>query len=561
MNNRKNLFILLITLLLAVGLLAACGGGAPAVEEQSAPAEEVEAPTEEAEAPVEEAESPVEEESAPAEEAAAQNVFVYAHPTTFPDLNPASSFSNDLVIMANCYETLTFYNSPGNEEVISPKLATSWETNEDNTEWTFTIREGVSFQDGEPLNAEAVKAAIENTMELGAGSSYIWAPVESIEAVDEYTVKFTLMWPAPLDLIASAGYAAWIYSPKAYAEGGPDWFNEGNCAGTGPYTIDNFERGARIIMSRNEDYWGSWSDGQFDTIVFDIVEDPVVRQQMIESGTADFTYDIPADNLDSLNARDDVIVYTNPSFQNLLGLLNNQKPPLDNPLVRQAISYAFPYEQFIQGVMGQRATQAFGPIPAGIWSHSEDLQQYNYDLDKAAELLAEAGYPDGGLDLLYTYATGDLDEQQVGELWKAELAKLGVNLELQPMTWEAQWELGQSDPENAQDIFVMYWWPDYVSPISWLFNMYHSEDETLFNLGYYSNSEFDELIDTADAISGSDREGATEMFIQAQEMLVNDAVSVFFYDVANTHVARANVQGYVDNPAYPHVLFAYDLSR
>ena len=561
MNNRKNLFILLITLLLAVGLLAACSGGTPAVEEQPAPSEEVEAPTEEAETPVEEAESPVEEESAPAEEAAAQNVFVYAHPTTFPDLNPASSFSNDLVIMANCYETLTFYNSPGNEEVISPKLATSWETNEDNTEWTFTIREGVSFQDGEPLNAEAVKAAIENTMELGAGSSYIWAPVESIEAVDEYTVKFTLMWPAPLDLIASAGYAAWIYSPKAYAEGGPDWFNEGNCAGTGPYTIDNFERGARIIMSRNEDYWGSWSDGQFDTIVFDIVEDPVVRQQMIESGTADFTYDIPADNLDSLNARDDVIVYTNPSFQNLLGLLNNQKPPLDNPLVRQAISYAFPYEQFIQGVMGQRATQAFGPIPAGIWSHSEDLQQYNYDLDKAAELLGQAGYPDGGLDLLYTYATGDLDEQQVGELWKAELAKLGVNLELQPMTWEAQWELGQSDPENAQDIFVMYWWPDYVSPISWLFNMYHSEEETLFNLGYYSNPEFDELIDTADAISGSDREGATEMFIQAQEMLVNDAVSVFFYDVANTHVARANVQGYVDNPAYPHVLFAYDLSR
>jgi peptide/nickel transport system substrate-binding protein len=561
MNNKIHLFILLITMLLAVGLLAACGGGAPAVEEQSAPAEEVEAPTEEAEAPVEEAESPVEEESAPAEEAAAQNVFVYAHPTTFPDLNPASSFSNDLVIMANCYETLTFYNSPGSDEVISPKLATSWETNEDNTEWTFIIREGVTFQDGEPLNAEAVKAAIENTMELGAGSSYIWAPVESIEAVDEYTVKFTLMWPAPLDLIASAGYAAWIYSPKAYAEGSSDWFNEGNCAGTGPYTIDNFERGARIIMSRNEDYWGGWSDGQFDTIVFDIVEDPVVRQQMIESGTADFTYDIPADNLDSLNARDDVIVYTNPSFQNLLGLLNNQKPPLDNPLVRQAISYAFPYEQFIQGVMGQRATQAFGPIPAGIWSHSEDLQQYNYDLDKAAELLAEAGYPDGGLDLLYTYATGDLDEQQVGELWKAELAKLGVNLELQPMTWEAQWELGQSDPENAQDIFVMYWWPDYVSPISWLFNMYHSEDETLFNLGYYSNSEFDELIDTADAISGSDREGATEMFIQAQEMLVNDAVSVFFYDVANTHVARANVQGYVDNPAYPHVLFAYDLSR
>jgi peptide/nickel transport system substrate-binding protein len=91
--------------------------------------------------------------------------------------------------------------------------------------------------------------------------------------------------------------------------------------------------------------------------------------------------------------------------------------------------------------------------------------------------------------------------------------------------------------------------------------MYRSEDETLFNLGYYKNPEFDELIDTADAISGSDREKATELYIEAQEILVNEAVSVFFYDVANTHLARNDVQGFADNPAYPHVVFVYDLSR
>lgn len=557
MINKHNWFLLLVTILLAAALLAACGGGGEAVEEQPAPAEEEAAPAEEAEAPAEPAE---EEEAAPVEEGAGK-VFIYAHPTSFPDLNPASSFSNDSLIMANCYETLAFYNEPGSAEILSPKLATSWETSDDNMEWTFTLREGVTFQDGEPFNAEAVKASIENTMELGAGASYIWSPVESVEVVDEYTVKFILSYPAPLDLIASAGYAAWMYSPKAYAEQGNDWFNEGNCAGTGPYTIDNYERGSRIVMTRNEDYWGGWSDDHFDTAVFQIVEDPVVRQQMIESGTADFTYDIPADNLETLDARDDVNVYINPGFQNLLGLLNTQKPPLDDPLVRQAVSYAFPYQQFIEGVMGQRATQSHGPIPPGIWGHSDELFQYSYDLDKAAELLAEAGHADGGFDLLYTYATGDLDEQQVGELWKAELAKLGINLELQPMTWEAQWELGQSDPQNAQDIFVMYWWPDYVSPISWLYGMFRSEEETLFNLGYYNNPEFDELIDTADAISGNDREGATQMFIEAQQILIDDAAAVFFYDVANTHVGRSDLQGYVDNPAYPHITFVYNLSK
>ncbi len=538
--------------LLILGLLVGCGPSAQPAAEQEA-----------AEAPAEAEEAAVEEETAaePAEEAAAPNIFVYAHTTGFPDLDPAKSYSNDSVIVSNCYETLTFYNAPGSDQILSPVLATSWETNEAATEWTFKLREGVTFHDGEPFNAEAVKYSVEKTKELGVGAAYIWDSVEEIEIVDDYTIKFKLSYPTPLDLAASSGYAAWIYSPKAYEEHGSDWFNEGNCAGTGPYTIENYERGSRLVMTRNEDYWGGWQAGQFDKAVFEIVEDPVVRQQMIEAGTASFTYEVPPDNLPALDARDDVVVYTNPSYQNLLGLLNTQKPPLDNKLVRQALAYSFPYDQFIQGVMQGRATQAYGPVPAGMWGHSKELFQYSYDLDKAKELLAEAGYAEGGFDLLFTYATGDLDEQQVGELWKAELAKLGINLEVKGMNWEAQWDLGKSDPQNAQDIFVMYWWPDYISPYTFLYSMFHSEEEILFNLGYYRNAEYDQLIDTANELSGSDRDKATEMFIQAQEILVDDVASLFFYDLANTHLARSNVKGFVDNPAYPHVVFIYQLSQ
>jgi len=108
---------------------------------------------------------------------------------------------------------------------------------------------------------------------------------------------------------------------------------------------------------------------------------------------------------------------------------------------------------------------------------------------------------------------------------------------------------------------VMYWWPDYVSPVSWLYGMYRTEEEPLFNLGYYSNETVDELIDTGDALSGSDREQATKLFIEAQEILVEDAASIFFYDLANTHLARADINGFIDNPAYPHVVFVYNLSR
>jgi peptide/nickel transport system substrate-binding protein len=211
--------------------------------------------------------------------------------------------------------------------------------------------------------------------------------------------------------------------------------------------------------------------------------------------------------------------------------------------------------------MTGRATQARGPVPSAMWGYGKDLPQYTFDLDKAKALLTEAGYPDGGFKLLLTYATGDLDEQQLGELWKAELKKLGIDLELQALNWEAQWDLGKSDPAKAQDIFVMYWWPDLMSPYSFLYSMFHSQKETLFNLAYYENPEFDKLIEDANQITGSDQAKAAEMFIQAQDILIKDAVSMFYYDGVNTHIARADVKGYVDNPAYPHVVFFYDLSR
>jgi peptide/nickel transport system substrate-binding protein len=547
----------LVALLMLAILIAGCAQATPTAA--PTPKESTDTSGQTVEKTVEPTQAPEPTEAPASNERA--NVFIYGHPITFPDLDPAISFSNDSAVLSNCYETLTFYNPPNSADVLSPGLATSWKANDAGTEWIFHLREGVKFQDGEPFNAEAVKYSIDKTMELGMGASYIWDPVKDIEVVDDNTVKFILSYAAPLDLIASSGYGAWIYSPKTYEAHDSEWFNAGHCAGTGPYSIESRERGSRLVMTRNDDYWGGWKEDQFDKIVFEISEDPVVLQQMIEGGTVDFTYGVPPDNIDALSTHDDLVVYTNPSFQNLLGLMNNQKPPLDNKLVRQAISYSFPYKQFIDGVMNGRATQAHGPVPAGMWGHSDDLFQYHYDLDKAKALLAEAGYPDGGFDLLYTFSTGDMDEQQLGEVWKAELAKLGINLEIQGMTWEAQWDLAKSGPENAQDIFAFYWWPDYVSPYSFLYNIFHSEDDILFNLGYYRNPDFDKLIDEANALSGSDREKAAELFIKAQEMLADDAAAMFFYDVNNTHIARNDIQGFVDNPAYPHVVFVYQLSR
>ena len=522
-------------------LLSACATPAP-----PSPPQEAATPT-----------PPEEATPAPAEE----NVAVYAMVTSFADIDPSISFSDDLVVTSNAYETLVRYNPPGSAEMLSPGLAASWESNEDGTEWTFHLREGVKFHDGTDFNAEAVKYSVDRTMEMAMGASYIWDPVEEVEVVDDCTARFKLSYAAPVDLIAASGYGSWMMSPTCTEGHDSEWLNEGHDCGSGAYMVESYERGQRLVMTRFDDYWGGWQEGQFHKVVFDIVEEPTVRQQMIEAGEADVTYLLPRENYEALDAREDVTVYTNPSFQNLIGLLNHEKPPLDDPLVRQAISYAFPYDDLITNVMMGAAVQAHGPVPTEMWGSSEDLTQYDYDLDKARELLDQAGYPGGGFDLLMTHATGDLDEAQVGELWKAELAKLGINLEVRAMSWEPQWDLAMSDPMAAQDIFVMYWWPDYVSPYSFLFNMFHCEEEILFNDGYLCDPEFDEMIDRANELSGSDRAEAERLFIEAEQRLIDNADGVFFYDVMNEHVARSDIKGYVDNPAYPHVVFFYNLSR
>ncbi len=487
------------------------------------------------------------------------SIAVYANPTTLPSLDPSTSFSNDNTVMGNAYETLTFYNAPGSAKEISPKLATSWDSSADGLTWTFKLKQGVKFHDGTDFKADAVKFSVERTKKLGQGAAYIFDPVDEVKVVDDYTVQFKLKYTAPLDLILATGYAAWMISPKIGDKTG-DWFNAGNDAGTGPYKIESYEVGQRLVMARFDDYWGGWKPGQFEKVVFQIAEDPTVRQQLITSGGADFTYDLPWDNYPALKTTKGVKVIVNPSFQNLLALLNHVKEPTNNPKVRQALAYSFPYEKVVKSLYGGLGTQARGPVPGKMWGHDPQTKQYEQNLDKAKQLLTEAGVG-SGLTLKCTYVSGDLNEQQVGELWKADLAKIGVTLDIQGMAWEAQWDLGKTNPAKAQEVFLFYWWPDYVTPYSFLFAMFHSEEKPNFNLGYYNNPDFDKLITQGNEASGSDKAKASQLFGKAEQMLAEDSAAIFVVDIPNVHVIRDNITGFVDNPAYSHIVFWYDLKR
>lgn len=490
------------------------------------------------------------------------SIFTLAYPTSFPDLDPATSFSNDGAVLANVYEGLTRYvpaATEGGDARIEPLLATSWNVSEDGKTWTFHLREGVKFHDGSPLTSEAVKGSIERTKKIGGGASFIWGSVSAIQTPDPMTVVFVLSDTQPLDLIASAGFAAWIYAPASLDKDNA-WFNKGNDAGTGPFRISRYEPGQRAVLDRVDAYWGKVPEGAFKTVSFEIIEDTTLAQNMIESGQADWTESIPFENLKAMQANPNLKVVVNPSFETLFGLYNVRRAPLDKPKVRQALSMAFPYDDVIAaGTMGL-GTRAKGVVPAGIWGHDPDAPIPQIDLKAAAALLAEEGVAPG-LELVMTYSTSQNLSAVAGELWKANLETLGITLTLQPMAWEAQWQLGKSNPKAAQDIFVMFWWPTFVTPYDYLFNLFHSEEKPNFNLGYYSNPEVDAKIDEAAKLSGVDRARAEKLFIEAQRKVIEDAAAVFMLDRPNVHIIRSDIKGYVDNPAYGHVTFVNEMSR
>lgn len=548
----KKLYLVLTVLMALALLVSACGSpAAPATEEAAPAATEEAAPA----APTEEAPTAV-----------PPHVLKVANTANITTWDPIASFSTEAAYMANMYEQLLRVNPPGSEERFTPLLAESWESNADGTEWTFHLRHGVTFHDGEPMNADAVKASLEAAADH-AGASFIWGALDHIEVVDEYTVKIVMTIGSPVDLIASSLYGAWIVSPKALEAAAADdgYFESGVEAGTGPYMLSEYTPDQEIVLTAYEDYWGGWTEGQFDTVLIKLVPEAVTQQQMLEGGEVDLVTRIPQENYGTFRDNPDYTVVDEPSFFNYVGYFNTMHAPLDDAKVRQALSYAIPYDDIIKiGAYGL-GTQSRGPVPAGVWPYSPEVKQYTYDLDKAKALLAEAGYPDGLPNpLKLTYASENATEEAFVPLIKDSFAQIGVEVDIEPMPWSQQWELSKADPTapETQDIFIVLYWPTYSDAGSDnLYSLFHSQDYVFFNLSYWKNEEFDSLLDTAIAETVSDPESSQQNYIDAMNLLVDEAPGIFFFDTQATFIIPNYIHGFQYNLNYPFVHhFYYELT-
>ena len=504
--------------------------------------------------------------TASSQPAASNQVFTYvtSSEVMVDGWDPATEDSDGIIAMSNIYETLTHYNST--THTVSPLLATSWSKSADGLTWTFHLRQGVHFHTGRLMTAQAAKAAILRTKQLGQAAAYVWDAVKTISTPNQSTLVFHLSYPSPIDLEASADYSAYIYDTQAAGSGASSsaltkWFNTPHDAGTGPYTVQTWNKGQEfeVILKAYPGYWGGWSGPHYKKVVFRVVKQDSTAAQLLRSGQVTFVQQIGPSVWKSFQGNPGIRTISAPSWQNLLAQLNAKTLSLP---VRQAISYGINYPGIIAALQGA-AVPSSGLVPPGLFGHFSNLPNYNYNPAKAAQLLKQAGYGPGGkkLNLTLTYAQGDSNEQVVATLLKSSLAKLNINLTTQSLAWPTQWAKAKSaNAANRQSIFLEYWWPDYADPYSWFNNLLETQKPPYFNLSYYSNPALDKQIGQVESLVATNRAASSQLYRKMQMEVIQQAPIAPLYNVNYQYGMRDSFTGFQVNPAYPEVVFVHNLT-
>ncbi len=498
-------------------------------------------------------------------EAADAATLVVASGADAVTLDPHVSFDGQSPLLWRAvYENLLQYDG-GTLDII-PCLAESYEVSADGLTYTFKIRPGVTFSDGEPLDAAAVKASIDRQIGVQQGIAFAFASVTAVETPDAMTVTLTLSAPSDGLLSAFAGmYAPYIISPKAISEHEQDgdfaqgWLRD-NMVGTGPYILEKYAQSQQAVFTRNPDYWGGWDGEHPERIFVTYVKEPATERLLLEKGEIDIALYLPDDLVEELDGAEGIAVTDTPSFNLYYLALPCAKGPTADRKVRQAISYGFDYQTWIEQTLRGKAEQAHGPIPSTFVGFNPDVPQYSYDPEKAKALLAEAGYPDGGFELKYTYETGYFWKRPLGELFQANMADLGISVSIQELSPSA-WADLLSNPETAEHAYGLVWWPSLKTPFDYLFSLFATgaQGTAGYNWSYYSNPALDDLLDQATV--EPDEAKRMALYGTAQELLVEDAPALFVYEKHYRLPMRDAVQGFVFNGMYIESLNWHGLSK
>ncbi|UWR40070.1 ABC transporter substrate-binding protein [Phaeobacter inhibens] len=453
--------------------------------------------------------------------AAARDTVTVALQLEPPHLDPTSAAAGaiDQVLYSNVFEGLTRFMGDGS---VVPGLAQSWEISEDGLSYTFTLQDGVTFHDGTTMDAEDVKFSLDRARAEDSTNAQkaLFADIASVDVVDPLTVKLTLSQANGNLLFNLAWGDAVIVAPETI-----DTIKTAPI-GTGAFTFTNWVQGDRIDLARNPDYWGEAP--ALSAATFKFISDPTAAFAAMMAEDIDAFSAFPApENLPQFEA--------DPRFQVLIGStegetilsINNKQAPFDNPKVRAAVAHAIDRQAIIDGAMFGYGT----PIGTHFAPHNPayvDLTGTSaHDPEKSRALLAEAGLADGFTTTLHlpppSYA------RRGGEIIAAQLAEVGITAEIINVEW-AQWletvfrgkNFGLSIVSHTEPMDIgIYARPDYYFQ--------------------YDNAAFQDLM--AELTGTTDPDARTKMLQQAQEIIANDYVNGYLFQLAALSVAKADLQG------------------
>jgi len=480
----------------------------------------------------------------------------------------------------------------GDDLKLYPCLAQSWEVSQDGLVYTFHLRKGVHFQDdpcfpggqGREVRAEDVKYSLERIADPSTLSTGWWLfndrivgineyreelakaekegreprikGVEGIEVVDDYTLRIHLKKPfAPFKYVFAMSYT-WVVPREAVDYYGKDFFK--HPVGTGPFKLAEWSPGQQVRLVRNPNYWGKDEDGYplpyLDGINIRLLRDVLIAFLEFDKGNLDVS-GIPPQVWDKVMNKDKTLkgkyrkykLRVTPTLSiDYYGFMMTKEPFGSNKYLRQALNYAIDRQAIIDNVFNGRGIPAKGVLPPGMPGYNKDLKGYYYDPQKARELLAKAGYPNGeGLpEITLQLNSGGTMNEDNAEAIQAQLAKIGVKIKLRLISWPQHLD---SIDQGVPEFFRLGWIADYPDPENFMALFYSKNWAPAGpNATRFKNEEFDRLYEQA--ISEMDEQKRMALYRKMEEIVVEEAPWLFLSHGEAYGLAQPYVEDLPLNP-------------
>jgi peptide/nickel transport system substrate-binding protein len=430
---------------------------------------------------------------------------------------------------------------------IVPQLAKSWTISADGKEIVFKLQENVTFHDGTPFNAEAVKYSLERVLdkEIRAPNRGALSAISKVEAVDPLTVKLTLASPDQ-GVMGMLAYTTAGMLSKAGTDKAPNSYKTiTQPVGTGPYVFKEYVKGSTITLARNDKYWGK--KPYYDNVTFRIVPEAATRESLLLAGQVDVIILPPITDLPALQKNPAVKVLLAPSDRTIFLALNTTKKPFDDKRVRQALNYAVDKEALLKNVLFGAADELDAPMSNTLFGYCK-VGKYEYNPTKAKELLKEAGVAPGTKVKMISPTGRYVQDFQGAQAVQGFLKDVGIEAELATMDWPSYVAtIMKPQAENTTEIHLLGWAPAFLDAQQ-QFLQFTSANHVPAGLAtsFYKNPKIDEM--AAKAAIEPDAKKRAEMYCDASKIVWDEAPWIFMWNQRFPIVYSAKIKNVASIP-------------